>query len=97
MSIIAVRRDGYAQDEEEYVTGLRCVAAPIRGDAASVIAAMSVSIPATRASRPKLELARDRLTEAATELSRCLGYRPEVHLAHAGHGPSSAGANDTGS
>lgn len=43
-----VRRDGFAEDDEEYVIGCRCIAMPIRNSAGTVIAAMSVSVPTPR-------------------------------------------------
>jgi len=43
-----VRRHGVAFDNEEAEIGLKCVAAPIRNDEGSVVAALSVSAPADR-------------------------------------------------
>lgn len=42
------RRDGFAEDNEEYIIGCRCVAMPLRDKSGSVIAALSVSVPTPR-------------------------------------------------
>ena len=43
-----VRRDGYAVTDEELEPGLVAVAAPVFRDGAVVVAALSVSAPASR-------------------------------------------------
>jgi IclR family transcriptional regulator, KDG regulon repressor len=43
-----IRRTGYSLDDEEYVEGLVCVAAPIRDDQGGVMAAISVAVPQYR-------------------------------------------------
>jgi IclR family KDG regulon transcriptional repressor len=43
-----VRTQGYAYDQEEAVSELCCVAAPIRDHTGNVVAAMSLSVPAYR-------------------------------------------------
>lgn len=73
----AIRRRGYATDDEEYTIGVRCVAAPIRDSSGAVVAAMSVSVPTIR----DAVLSRDgtRLLLDATEgLSKTLGYRGDA-------------------
>lgn len=40
-----VREQGYAVDDEERISGVRCVAAPVLGDEGEVIAAVSVTGP----------------------------------------------------
>lgn len=49
----AVRRSGYALDEEEYQTGVRCVAVPVLGLDGQPVAAISVSAPAHRLPRAR--------------------------------------------
>lgn len=68
-----VRERGYAEDHEEYVEGLRCVAAPIRGPGGRTIAAMSVSIPIQRASEATLRQVRDLLLDGAAQVSARMG------------------------
>src|SRR3990172_3742033 len=47
----SVRKQGYAIDDEENEKGIRCVAAPIYNEAGRVVAAMSISSPAFRATK----------------------------------------------
>jgi IclR family acetate operon transcriptional repressor len=50
-----VREDGYAIDFEEQEEGVRCLAAPVFGPDGEVFAAMSISGPASRLERKRLE------------------------------------------
>jgi DNA-binding IclR family transcriptional regulator len=43
-----IREQGFALDNEETFPGIRCVGAPIRAAGGSVIAAVSVTVPAQR-------------------------------------------------
>lgn len=45
-----VRAQGWARDDEEYISGAGCVAAPVRDHEGQVIAALTVSGPAARIS-----------------------------------------------
>lgn len=67
-------RHGYAVDDEEFSTGLRCVSAPIRNYTGRTIAAASISGPFTRidAQRIRTELA-PLIIRTAQELSLRLG------------------------
>lgn len=49
--IASIRDQGFALDDEEFETGVRCVAAPIIDSGGRCVAAISVSGPATRMSR----------------------------------------------
>uniref|UniRef100_UPI003EB6AA54 IclR family transcriptional regulator domain-containing protein n=1 Tax=Halarchaeum sp. P4 TaxID=3421639 RepID=UPI003EB6AA54 len=42
------RERGYAIDDEERLPGLRCVAAPVLGDAGGVLGAVSIAGPTNR-------------------------------------------------
>jgi DNA-binding IclR family transcriptional regulator len=46
--LATVRERGYAVDDEENIEGLRCVATPVRGADGDVVAALSVTGPASR-------------------------------------------------
>ncbi len=43
-----IRQQGYALDNEEIETGLKCIAAPVRDPAIGVVAAVSISAPKDR-------------------------------------------------
>jgi len=72
--IEGVRRNGYSLDREEIEDGLRCVAAPIRNDKDSTVAALSISMPANRLRQEDLPRIVADIKGAATEISRKLGY-----------------------
>lgn len=70
-----IRAQGYAIDNEENEMGVRCVAAPIRDMTGTVIAAMSISIPAARVTMQKLrsEL-KHKVTRTAAKISAKFGF-----------------------
>lgn len=72
-----VQRVEYALDDEEHRLGVRCVAAPVRDYTGLATAAISISGPAFRLSRERLNELVEPLRQAAAELSALLGYRPE--------------------
>ncbi|MDM7323567.1 MAG: IclR family transcriptional regulator, partial [Thermus sp.] len=65
----AVRRQGYALDNEEKELGVRCVAAPIFGPSGEVVAALSLSAPASRLSLEEAHRLAPRVVEAARRAS----------------------------
>ncbi len=70
-----VRARTLAEDREEDIPGLRCLAAPIRNAAGEVIAALSITGPAAEfigVARGGLEVA---VTRASQEISERLGFR----------------------
>ncbi len=69
---------GYAVDDEESEEGIRCVAAPIYNERGQVVAAMSVSGPAIRVTRQRIQdTLKDEVIQTALKISRKLGYRGE--------------------
>lgn len=68
-----VRESGFAVDDEEYTAGLRCVAAPIAGSDGQTIAALSASIPTTRAGPEQMADALRHIAAASIDISRKLG------------------------
>lgn len=74
--LASIRKKGYAIDNEEHETGVRCVAAPVRDNKGKVCAAVSVSVPTVRLPDRELPRYRDIIVRAAEEISRRIGYRP---------------------
>lgn len=74
-----VRARGYAVDDEEAELGIRCVAAPVRNKIGLTVAAVSVSGPAIRITREKIQgVLKDDVMATALEISQALGFRSEV-------------------
>ncbi len=72
-----VRRRGYAVTNEELEPGLVAVAAPVYREGAAVVAALSVSGPATRLTRARIPAVASLCRSEASALSAVLGYQPE--------------------
>jgi IclR family transcriptional regulator, acetate operon repressor len=73
--LAGVRARGYAITDEELEPGLIAVAAPVHGFDGAVVAALSVSAPATRMTRDRLTAAAGHCVAEAAGLSAVLGYR----------------------
>ena len=71
-----VRRRGYAVTDAELEPGLVAVAAPVYGDKAAVIAALSVSGPASRLTPDRVAAVAAQCAAQAAALSAALGYQP---------------------
>ncbi len=69
-----VRAAGFALDDEERELGVRCIAAPIRGRAGQVVAALSLSAPASRLSDARVAELAPRVMATARAISRNLGW-----------------------
>ena len=65
-----VRRDAYANDNEELELGVRCMAAAVYDDQGKLVAGLSISAPASRMDEAWLP----KLRATAEEISRNLGY-----------------------
>jgi len=70
----AIRREGIAYDNEEYMSGLRCMAAPIKDFSARTIAAMSLSMFKHKMTAERKAFFRETLFRASADLSEKLGY-----------------------
>jgi IclR family KDG regulon transcriptional repressor len=77
LELSKVRRDGYAIDDQEFEEGLKCIGAPIRDHAGSVVAALSIAGPAMRLRLARMPTLIESVVAAAVRLSTVLGYRPE--------------------
>jgi IclR family transcriptional regulator, acetate operon repressor len=73
--LAGLRARGYAVTDEELEPGLVAVASPIYGYDGTVVAALSVSGPASRMARDALAAAASQCAEEAAGLSAVLGYR----------------------
>jgi len=71
-----VRDRGYAVDDEESERGIRCVAAPVRNEIGLTVAAVSISGPAIRVTRRKIQdTLKDEVMKTALKISGKLGFR----------------------
>ncbi len=71
------RQRGYALDDNEMEDNVRCVGAPIFDHMRHPIAAMSISGPAYRMTRERLEELSPHLIECTQIISQKLGYIPD--------------------
>lgn len=69
-----IRQRGYSIDNEEAYLGSRCIGAPIFEASGKIAAALSVSGPTTRVTRERVPLVAAAAKNAATAISRTLGY-----------------------
>lgn len=70
-----VRERGFALDDEEHMTGLRCVGAPIATSDGTVVGAISVSAPTSR-------MRESRFTDEVPDLVRSAANVIELNLNH---------------
>jgi IclR family transcriptional regulator, KDG regulon repressor len=73
-----IRECGHGVDDQEREIGLRCVAAPIFNARKQAIAAISISGPSSRITCEKQGELSQIIKQATQEISRKLGYRPEI-------------------
>jgi len=69
-----VREQGFAEDREEHEKDVRCLAAPIKDHRGTVIAAVSLSVPAFRMNASKKRKLKETLIQAGEDISKRLGY-----------------------
>lgn len=69
-----VRTNGFALDNEEREVGVRCVAAPVRNRNGQVVAALSLSAPASRLGDDRVRELAPRVKATAHQISTWLGY-----------------------
>lgn len=73
--LVAIKERGYAIDNEEYETGLVCVAAPVFDHSGAVKYAISVTGPSLRMTQKKISESIKVLKDAAYKISYEIGYR----------------------
>ncbi len=70
-----VKSQGYAVDDEENESGIRCVAAPVFNEKGKTVAAISISGPAFRVTKKIIqESIKREVVKTAAEISRQLGF-----------------------
>ncbi len=90
-SLAEVRRHGYALTDQELEPGLIAVAAPVYSGGSAVVAALSVSGPASRLTRTRIHDVAAMCVTQATALSAVLGHQPAGN-GQSGHQPQREGA-----
>jgi DNA-binding IclR family transcriptional regulator len=93
-----VREEGYSLDDEEAMTGARCLGAVIFDAHRKVVGAISISGPVARVTKKRLPFFSAAVCEAAAEISSHLGYRApklgRLNNPHSRQGASSVGASN---
>jgi IclR family acetate operon transcriptional repressor len=69
----AIRRRGFAIDDEEHAVGLRCVAATLHDEHGDAVAAVSLSGPKARVTRDRVDALGGLLLEATAEATTTIG------------------------
>jgi DNA-binding IclR family transcriptional regulator len=72
-----IRRRGYAEDNEEFLDGVICLAVPVRNRRRQVVAGLALMAPAARLSLAKARTYLPDLLRCARLISADLGYRRE--------------------
>jgi DNA-binding IclR family transcriptional regulator len=73
-NLTTIRQRGWSMDDEESADGLRCIGAPVRSEQDEVVAAISISAPASRLSRDKATAIAPVLVRVADHVSSRLGW-----------------------
>jgi IclR family KDG regulon transcriptional repressor len=69
-----IRRQGYAIDNEEREEGVMCIAAPVKDRYGTIIAAISISGPASRFEQERMDSLISNVRDTAFQISHMLGY-----------------------
>ena len=72
-SIEKTRKQGYAMDEEEYVPGVRCIAAPVTNAFGKTIAAVGITASTSTFKKSMIRSMAAQVQQAATDISTNLG------------------------
>lgn len=74
-ALAEIKTQGYVYDNQEFLDGLRCVAAPVFDHNGKVIFALSISGPLFKMTDEVIDEYRDMLLNATSSISERLGYR----------------------
>lgn len=69
---VQIRTQGYATDDGEFQEGIRCVAAPIRGEDGVVIGSIGISAPLQRFPKERYKECSEQVSTAANRISEHL-------------------------
>ncbi len=72
----AIRKNGFAIDDQERQLGLRCVALPVGDETGAVVASLSIAGPAARMTNPNIRSMLPEIKQAADRIGRALGWHP---------------------
>ncbi len=72
-----IRNLGYAIDNMEHESGVRCIAAPIKDYQGNIIASMSLSGPAFRIEEDRIPYIKERVIYYCRLISQAMGYNDE--------------------
>ncbi len=70
-----VKKNGYAEDNMEYHKDVRCLAAPIRNESGSVVAAVGITATILTFKESMIPEVARQVTQSADEISKTLGAR----------------------
>lgn len=73
----AIRAQGFATDESEYLEGVRCIAAPIRDRSGAVIASIGISAPAARFPKEREKEHAAQVVAVAAQIGETVGALEE--------------------
>lgn len=72
--IALTRKRGYSLDNEEYHSGVRCLAAPVHSSEGVVVAAIGITASTARFPKERITEMAEHVITTAAELSRLLGF-----------------------
>jgi IclR family KDG regulon transcriptional repressor len=75
VSLEKIRKQGFAEDHEEYNEAVRCLAAPIFDFRERVIGSLGISGPSSRLTLPRMRELSDVITNTAQNLSARMGFK----------------------
>jgi IclR family acetate operon transcriptional repressor len=67
-----IRAQGFASDDGEMQEGVRCVAAPIRGENGVIVGSIGISAPAIRFPKDRYGIASEQVRAVAEDISASL-------------------------
>jgi IclR family transcriptional regulator, acetate operon repressor len=73
----AIKAAGFAIDEQEYMPGVRCMAAPVRDRDGMIVAAIGISAPVSRFPEDRTATAAKQVMEAAAGIGEILSAEAE--------------------